>query len=71
MLVYEWASTFLDEVNFFWNQKKTLATGLFLLNRYAPIIYILSSFSGASATTDKVSNASIYVCHNHQHSLLP
>ena len=50
MLVYEWATTFPDEINFFWKQKKTLATGLFLLNRYAPIIYILSSFSGASAT---------------------
>ena len=45
------------EINLFWREKATAATVLFLLNRYAPLVYMLASFSGASAATDKVSRS--------------
>ncbi|PIL33869.1 hypothetical protein GSI_03575 [Ganoderma sinense ZZ0214-1] len=53
LLVYEWVIGFGKEVNLFWKEKVTAATVLFLLNRYAPLVYFLSSFAGNSAHTDK------------------
>ncbi|KAI1783746.1 hypothetical protein LXA43DRAFT_1045275 [Ganoderma leucocontextum] len=59
LLVYEWAIGLGKEVTLFWREKVTGATVLFLLNRYAPMAYMLASFSGASVTTDKSCNASV------------
>ena len=55
--MYEWVIGFGKEINLFWREKITAATVLFLLNRYAPLLYFLSSFSGSTATTDKVSRS--------------
>ncbi|KAH9917901.1 uncharacterized protein BXZ73DRAFT_105421 [Epithele typhae] len=58
-LAFEWLITVGDEVNLFWTKKKTVATVLFILNRYTPILYMASSFSGANAWTDSSCNASV------------
>ncbi|TBU26484.1 hypothetical protein BD311DRAFT_667451 [Dichomitus squalens] len=63
LLAYEWVIGLGKEVNLFWREKVTGATVLFLLNRYAPLVYMLSSYSGSMAVTDKVAvescNASV------------
>ena len=61
--MYEWVIGFGKEINLFWKERVTAATVLFLLNRYAPLVYFLSSFSGSSAHTDKVST-SADILHN-------
>ncbi|TFK79019.1 hypothetical protein K466DRAFT_506330, partial [Polyporus arcularius HHB13444] len=58
LLVFEWAITFGREVDLYWRDKFSVATILFLLNRYMPIVYIASSFAGGLVTSDAVSDAS-------------
>ena len=52
LLLYEWIITFDEEVELFWRKKRSVATLLFLLNRYIPLAYALSDF--ASPTTFEV-----------------
>ncbi|KAI0780286.1 hypothetical protein C8Q74DRAFT_1368024 [Fomes fomentarius] len=54
LLVYAWATTFAQEVNLFWKRQFTGATLLFIANRYIPIVYFASSFSGGYALSDQV-----------------
>ncbi|KAI0708204.1 hypothetical protein C8T65DRAFT_740216 [Cerioporus squamosus] len=54
LLVFEWTITLGREVDLFWRDKISIATVMFLSNRYIPIIYIASSFAGGTATTDAV-----------------
>ena len=54
MLCYEWIITVSEEVDLFWTKKKSMATALFLLNRYAALTYALSDFY--SPTNTKVSS---------------
>ncbi|KAM5535124.1 hypothetical protein V8D89_011210 [Ganoderma adspersum] len=62
LLAYEWVIGLGKEINLFWREKVIAATVLFLLNRYAPLVYFLSSFSGSSAFTDKVSCSAYLRC---------
>ncbi|TFK81114.1 hypothetical protein K466DRAFT_667318 [Polyporus arcularius HHB13444] len=52
LVVLEYALTFRQEVDMFWNRKLTGATGLFLLNRYIVIIFLILGIipSGPSDT---------------------
>ena len=56
MLCYEWIITVGEEIDLFWTKKKSMATALFLLNRYAALTYALSDFY--SPTSTKVSSTS-------------
>ena len=53
LLVYEWIITVGEELNLFWFHKAAVAPRcLFILNRYTPLVYFLSSFSGSSAMSN-------------------
>ena len=54
LLVYEWIITFGDEIDLFWRKKPTVAMCLFLLNRYIPLVYFLTSYPQEYATTNEV-----------------
>ena len=60
ILVYDWLVTLDEEINLFWRKKKTVATYLFLFNRYVPLVYFLSSYSGSSARTNKASVVALF-----------
>ena len=56
LLVYEWIITLGTEVNLFWKRKISLATCLFLLNRYLPLLWqVFSDVSEPLSTSKKVS----------------
>ncbi|KAI0704474.1 hypothetical protein C8T65DRAFT_741038 [Cerioporus squamosus] len=57
LIVFEYALTFRQEVDMFWNRKLTGATALFLLNRYLIIIFLILGVapSGQSQTPRVVS----------------
>ena len=56
LLVYEWIITLGSEVNLFWKRKISLATCLFLLNRYLPLVWQLLGHVGEPlSTSEKVS----------------
>ena len=44
LLSFEWIVTLDDDIDLFWKKRKTLATGLFLINRLFPMVYALSAF---------------------------
>ncbi|KAI0744890.1 hypothetical protein C8Q76DRAFT_851778 [Earliella scabrosa] len=53
-LVYAWATTFDQEVTLFWKGQVSGATFLFFANRYLPIIYFASGFSGNYALSKEM-----------------
>ena len=52
ILLYEWFITASDEIDLFWKKKKTVATYLFLFNRYVPPVYVISGLIYAPFTHD-------------------
>ena len=54
MLGYEWIITLPLEIDLFWTRKANLATYIFLLGRYIPLVAILSSYSSSSEVTQSV-----------------
>ena len=65
-LVYEWVITMGEEVNLFWIQKAAVAPrGLFVLNRYTPLVYFLSSFSGSSAMSNTRYAPTLWIAPRH------
>ena len=61
LLVYEWCITFSDEVNLFWKNKKSLATFIFLLNRYLPLIFEVVTWLDTVALSEEVRNLCVCV----------
>ena len=58
LLVYEWIITLGSEVNLFWKRKISLATCLFLLNRYLPLVWQVFRYVGEPlSTSEKVSQS--------------
>ena len=61
LLAYEWCITFPDEVNLFWRNKKSLATWLFVLNRYLPLLYQTMLWVNDVVISEKVCTPCAYI----------
>ena len=66
LIIYEYVITIGDEVELFWKQKRTLASALFLINRYLVLIYNLTLLRGfypftlvVSASASMISNQTL------------
>lgn len=44
LTIYEWLITFDQEVEFFWNAKRSVSRTLFFLNRYVPMFIMMFAF---------------------------
>ena len=61
LLAYEWCITFGDEVNLFWRNKMSLATCLFVLNRYVPLMDQVMAWVNLVILSEEVRTLSAFV----------
>ena len=59
VILYEYAITFVDEVNLFWTGKWTGATVLFALNRYMVLLYTVYNWAAGDGVSLKVRKMSL------------
>ena len=61
LLAYEWCITFGDEVNLFWRNRMSLATCLYILNRYLPLWYKVIGWLNIVVLSEEVSTLCAFV----------
>ena len=65
VFIYEYLITIGSETQYFWGRKKTGATVLFFLNRYASLVWYVLQFASYANMSDSVS----YICAVNSHQV--